>query len=201
MATFSKANMNLESDQQVEPLGKSPNSIDAVDALHSVVCDVEAFMTDWLERAQCELAGVDTSAGNATLRRGFQGLQAEKRQWEAKRRCELEAIEEKANQLTDAWLKLESEQRQLLKNQDRQRGPRRQATAEPVRMTVQEPVRMTVQEQSSPPAEPARQPIRRTTNSIDAEKRNCNRSIRSVNDSVRQFQQLRREIEMTRAAT
>lgn len=186
-------NMNSEPEQQAEPRATPYNSEDVVGVLHRVVCDVETFMSDWLRRAQCELAASDPIAGKETLRRGFQGLQAEKRQWEAKRQCELQAIEHKANQLTEAWLKLEAEQRELSKPKDKQHRSRRPETAEPTQVIVHD-----LGPQS---AEPPSQPTRRTTNSIEAAKRSHSGSMRSMNDSVRQFQQLRREIEMTRAAT
>ncbi|MGB0599156.1 MAG: hypothetical protein ACPGLY_20930 [Rubripirellula sp.] len=185
--------MNSEPEQQVEHRATSYNSEEVVGVLHSVVCDVETFMSDWLRRAQCELAVTDPIAGNETLRRRFQGFQAEKRQWEAKRQCELEAIEHKANQLTEAWLKLEAEQRESLKPQDRKHRSRRSETVEPTQVIVHD--------LSPQSAEPPSQPTRRTTNSIEAAKQKHSGSIDSMNDSVRQFQQLRREIEMTRAAT
>lgn len=186
-------NMNLEPEKQAEPHATPHKSEDLMGVLHSVVCDVETFVSDWLRRAQCELAVTDASAGNETLQRRFEGLQAEKRQWEAKRQCELDAIEHKANQLTEAWLKLEAEQRELLKPQDKKHRSRRPETAEPTQVVVHD--------LSPQSAEPPSPPSRRTTNSIEAVKRSHSDSIRSMNDSVRQFQQLRREIEMTRAAT
>ena len=162
------------------------------------MCDIETFLSQWLGKIQDELATMDATAGSASVRRRFQALQDEKKRWEAKRQRELDEIEQKAGQLTDAWLKLESEQRQLLKLQER-RGSRREttsATATQVEASP-EPARTS----APAPAAPSSGPSRRTNNSVATNQKSSNGAMKTLSEAVRQFEQLRREIELTRAST
>ena len=122
--------MNSEPDRLMEIASSGASTARAqeiVDALQAVVCDLESFMTSWLGRVQQDLASINVSSEGGALKQRLQIFQEEKKQWEAKRQRELEEIEHKSNQLTDAWLKLEAEQRQLLQMQQRQRTPKRES--------------------------------------------------------------------------
>lgn len=207
---------------------RSVRSQAIAEELQSVMGDVESFLSQWLHKIQDELSTMDSTMGDATVRRRYQALQEEKKRWEAKRQRELEEIEQKASQLTNAWLNLESEQRQLLQQQER-RGQRRDSSptpAPPLQATASEiPVEstrvapaLTASVSSSPaPSDtgvgaasaaavapvataPAAGPARRPSHGVPTRPRSGG-PLRTFNDAVRQFEQLRREIEFTRAST
>ncbi len=86
-----------------------------LDALQDVISDVEAFLSDLFHRLDHNIAVSDTVAEpDERLRQRIEEFQYEKSQWEAKRKCDAEQFREKADQLTDAWLRLEAEQRKIL---------------------------------------------------------------------------------------
>jgi len=83
-----------------------------VDAMQNVISDIDAFLSGWLERSaeQEEL----TTHPDEHLQRRIQELRSEQQQWETQRIAQQQVLESKAEQLTDAWLRLEAEQRRLL---------------------------------------------------------------------------------------
>ncbi|MEM1068170.1 MAG: hypothetical protein AAGI63_04685 [Planctomycetota bacterium] len=128
----------------------------------------------------------------------------------------MEEIEQKASHLTQAWLKLETEQRQLLRMQER-RGGRREVAAQPAQQATQASATQSAANQQpaasrrpsaahtescpAPPEAPASAPAPRSDNGIGASQRRSGGAIQYISDAVRQFEQLRREIEFTRAST
>ncbi|QDT07174.1 hypothetical protein K227x_55990 [Rubripirellula lacrimiformis] len=89
---------------------------DAVIAsLQGVVSDVDDFMSSWLERlSQSDVLCQNPLTTDQRLRERIERFEREKSRWEDKRRCQEREIHQKLDQLSDAWLRLESEQRRFL---------------------------------------------------------------------------------------
>jgi hypothetical protein len=213
-------------NSQEDPLGETSGFTEfsqprqVINAFQTVVADVESFLSEWTVKVQRELASLDLTDGDQALRQRRQALQEERKRWEAKRQRELDEIEHKANQLTEAWLRLEDEQRRLLQTQDKQRAARRDAPP-----ALLSPAPLSPAPLSPAPLPPATLPpaplahisrsasaqvnpdeIRsgsreRPTSAIGTGRRCPGGAVRSISDAVRQFEQLRREIEFTRAST
>lgn len=175
----------------------NPQSEQIAGALQEVVGDIESFLSQWLRKAQTELESAEIGSGGAALRKRLHDFQEEKKQWDAKRRHELTEIEQKANQLAEAWLRLEIEQRQILQSQDKPRSNRRELTPPPT-PTLDCP---QAENDWHAPSAPSPEPNRRTTNSIDQSQPSQPSAMRSLGDAVRQFEQLKREIAFTRASS
>jgi len=92
---------------------ESPSEI--VDALQAMLSDVDGFMVDWFQRLNQQLVACDTVfSPDQKVRQQSERLRREQNEWNLKRDREDEQIQEKFQQLTDAWLRLESEQRKFL---------------------------------------------------------------------------------------
>ncbi len=88
---------------------------DVLDGLQAVISDIDEFMFDWLQRFnRCAEEMQPTDTPDEQLRRRIREFQARQRQWESQQKMEQEQLEANATQLTDAWLRLEAEQRELL---------------------------------------------------------------------------------------
>ena len=86
-----------------------------LESLHDVISDIDSFMFDWQQRFnRCADQMKPSHKPDDQLRRQIKEFQAQQRQWESQRKAEQEQLEANANQLTDAWLRLEAEQRALL---------------------------------------------------------------------------------------
>jgi chromosome segregation ATPase len=86
-----------------------------LDALQDVITDIDQFMFDWMRRFdRCAQQTAATEKPNEQLRQRIKEFQAHQRQWESQRQAEQDQLTANANQLTDAWLRLEAEQRALL---------------------------------------------------------------------------------------
>ncbi len=117
-------NTNME---QISPLSfdadpsiQTPDQI--VDALQTIVSDVDAFLSNWFRRLdQCVESCPSGATPDAILQRRIEDFQNEKTRWEAQRNSDERHIQEQAQQLTEAWLRLEDEQRKFLQMKDPQR--------------------------------------------------------------------------------
>ena len=97
---------------------------DIVDELQAIITDVDAFLSNWFRRLeQGSLSCDPTTIPDLILQKRFKELQNERVLLEAKRKSDERQTQEKAQQLTQAWLQLEEEQRKFLQMKD----PPRQA--------------------------------------------------------------------------
>lgn len=155
-----------------------------LDALQDVISDVHMFVADWCQRLDHVVASYDPpptvlgQPADEDLHQRIQDFQQEKHQWESERDVAALQIQEKADQLTEAWLRLEDEQRKFLQiKESRLQTARDRTPAEPVRSHGEDHANSDgPSPQRSMPA--ASNPSRA--------------------DVVQQFQRLRREIESSR---
>ena len=178
----------LERNQETD------RSDEIVDALQAIVTDVDAYLSNWCRQLdQCVESRDAETNPDAILQQRYSEFQNEKMRWERQRKLEQQQLQEQAKQLTDAWMRLEDQQRRFLqmKNAQRQNGSER----EPVAATT-----ITV-DQDSPSADDgnsantdslacrdARPPRQMETNSKPSARESA----------IRQFQQLQREIQSSR---
>ena len=102
----------------------SQSPADIVDELQAIITDVDAFLSNWFRRLeQGSLSCDPTKIPDLILQKRFKELQNERVLLEAKRKSDERQTQEKAQQLTQAWLQLEEEQRKFLQMKD----PPRQA--------------------------------------------------------------------------
>lgn len=177
-------------DQHQE--GQTPEEI--VDALQTLVSDVDGFLSCWFQRLdQCVQESEPRTAGDAALKKRYSEFQNEKVRWERQREVEQQQIREQAEQLTDAWLRLEEEQRRFLQLKSGQRaaGPERESGGR-VNLAVDQD-RSTTSEVGSAGA--ASTPA----HDVPSQRRlGSTLSSPACDTAIRQFQQLRREIESSR---
>lgn len=106
-----------------------PEATPAV-SLPQIARDIETFFDNWSPRMQQLLDRCrDLAEREEEVRQAEEGLKEQRRAWDAQRQREDEEINETVQQLTDAWLRLESEQRALLRAQEslQQRGQNQDA--------------------------------------------------------------------------
>lgn len=191
---------------------------DALDAIQDVVDDVDQYVLEWFKRLNDGLVVADAPAAATTdreLRTRIKEFREEKRQWEAKREVEQHELQEKMRQLTDAWLRLEDEQRLLLQRREsagsNKEKPTSRTSNRPERtsapasgteeVTFQDHREVAVQSESPAPRvnssiAPPSQP--RPTGSDRNASPSASQATAPNDAAVRQFQQLRREIESSR---
>jgi hypothetical protein len=152
--------------------------------------DIESFLTDWMERL--ERLNLQPMTADALVRGRLRELEQEKTQWESKRKRELQEIHEKAEELSKAWLRLEQEQRRFLQTRDSQWHNSRPLADDAVEQDAPESCDMELASQTvcavatGGPEEPKpRRPSPIHTH-------------RTRTSAIRQFEQLRREIESSR---
>ncbi len=186
--------------ENTSPLSLDPNHRDhspeeIVDALQTIVSDADAFLSNWFRRLeQCVESCDPRTTPEAILQKRLDDFQNEKNLWEAKRKSDERAIQEKAEQLTEAWLRLEQEQRRFLQMNDPQRhaGSERGSTNGVASRPAQE---------DSPAASDVEAAFAEPSPSGDARPTHQPESFPNAparDSAVRQFQQLRREIESSR---
>lgn len=179
-----------------------------IDQLTLVMADVESFLEDWLRRLD-QLHAIAPSP-DAVLRGRIREFELDRSQWEAKRNRETQDIHEKAAELTNAWLRLEEEQRSFLRSRDSKPHLGRTNTADAVShdadrsnhepVTETAPADESVSTDHRTPAtaerrtavvqDPQEEPITRRTSPLQGQ--------RARAPAVRQFEQLRREIQTIR---
>ncbi len=90
-----------------------------LDAIQAVVADVGEFLSDWVHRVDQRAASRCVPAtADAALRERMEEFQSMKSYWEAKRKSEEHRLKEKADQLTEAWLRLEDQQCAVLQSKE-----------------------------------------------------------------------------------
>jgi len=97
--------MNARADDIEHPTHK------LVSALQDAVTEINRQLADWRSRHEDEADVLDASQScDESLRRKILQFEQEKRQWQTELAAEQERLEEKAQQLTEAWFRLEAEQ-------------------------------------------------------------------------------------------
>ena len=92
---------------------------DVVDQLQQLIDDVEAFCTAYLREMSTICQCDDRTFGSGeNIELGSSQLAREKAAWEQLRRMQEAELAEKFEYLTDAWLRLEEEQRQFLQTKE-----------------------------------------------------------------------------------
>ncbi len=192
--------MNMENQNTVST-ELQPEAI--VVALQAMVADVDGFLSSWLQRIDNSLALANLSPeADEQIRRRISQFQQEKQKWETKRNSEAQQIREQAEQLTEAWLRLEAEQRKFLQQTDPQVSSATIRTPPPKRentnanrtplTTAQRATDDNVRTDGGNPCPTDHQNMDHSSQ----ERVNHSREI-----AVRQFQRLRREIESSRPST
>lgn len=193
-----------QSNSQSDPAG-DPDVASGriVDALHDVVSDFDEFVCDWFERLDQSIIACEATpapapapvekAPDKQVSKELGELQKEKIRWESKRDSATGEIQNKADLLTEAWLRLESEQRKFLQitsaNPHATREIHPAAEAPP-----REPVAATPSSKTRGDAAQPQQPIN-TESPLPAAAANPNSSREAA---LLQFQRLRREIDSSR---
>jgi hypothetical protein len=166
--------------------------------LQAVVDDVGQFLTAWSQKLdQCVASSLDAGAStDAILQKRIEDFRKEQRQQESIRQAEQRELQTSADLLAQAWLKLESEQREFLQlkalatqpqaNRDlRSNGE----SSRPARAAAPAPA--AAQESSLPPPSP-------NFPAVAPLSQNNLSTTTSRDSAVRQFQRLRREIAASR---
>jgi hypothetical protein len=197
-----------QSNSQPNPAGDpdvAPGRI--VDALHDVVSDFDEFVCDWFERLDQSIIACEATpapapapapapvekAPDKQVSKELGELQKEKTRWESTRDSATGEIQDKAELLTEAWLRLESEQRKFLQitsanpHATREIHPAAEAPA-------REPVAAAPSSKTRGDAAQPQQPIK-TESPLPAAAANSNSSREAA---LLQFQRLRREIDSSR---
>jgi len=173
---------------------------EVLDGARDVVADIDQFLSTWLDRFDRHAERTElTAIPDEHLQRRIRELQWEQRQWETQRKTQQQVLDAKAKQLTDAWLRLESEQRMLLQSGKREtpieRIPIREDKApdEPNQCRqnsiLQNPIR-----EGGAPSEPNETPIGPSL----ALPIKPPRDVIPRDAAVLQFEKLKQEIESTR---
>lgn len=166
--------------------------LDPIDQLELLMADVESFLGDWLQRM--EQLHSASATPDAALRDRMHELELEKSQWEAKRTRETRDIHEKAEELTKAWLRLEEEQRRFLQIRDARAQGNRIPLAD---SQLREPV-VGTEPASIPQSSSGRSPVPVATEESSIRRSSPLQGQRAGASAVRQFEQLRREIQSSR---
>jgi len=86
-----------------------------LESLQEVISDIDRFMVDWMQRAnRCADQLHPERKPDEQLRLQVKEFLTQQRQWESQQKAEQEQLAANAEQLTEAWLRLEAEQRALL---------------------------------------------------------------------------------------
>lgn len=164
-----------------------------LDALQMILADVDAFMSAWFQRLEQQfvLCEVPTTA-NELLNERVEEFQQRKSQWDSKRKREEQQIQEKVEQLTEAWLRLETEQRRFLQIKETH-VPANSDT------TQRDSTGLTMpQANNDSKLEQSFSVDRGSINANTAAYNLADQGHRSREAAVRQFQRLRQEIESSR---
>ena len=92
-----------------------PNAGAEADELRKIATDIETYLGKWVVRSRRVIEhGRGSTTSDVAMSTQMQKFEEKQRKWEARRQREMDDIADKAEELTVAWLKLESEQRQFL---------------------------------------------------------------------------------------
>lgn len=93
------------------------------DHIQSILNDMDDFLLGWFDRLQRDIDASDNhKAAESGLNQRLEGFSQRMQVWQAKKEAEERRLTEQSEQLTEAWLRLESEQRMLLQMKE-QPGP------------------------------------------------------------------------------
>jgi hypothetical protein len=116
---IAQSNMDTPDLPSVETNDGEVDPAAIVDALEEVISDIDGFLSQWFQRLSHNADAFHTSAKpDERLRRRVQDLEQDKLRWKANQHSEEQRIHERAEQLTEAWLRLEGEQRRFLQIKD-----------------------------------------------------------------------------------
>jgi hypothetical protein len=88
-----------------------------VASIQRIVADVNRFLIDWIERFEkCASEAAGSQQPDEMLKLQIQEFESCHASWEVQRQAEQASLEQTAQQLTEAWLRLEDEQRALLQS-------------------------------------------------------------------------------------
>jgi hypothetical protein len=169
---------------------------DIVRALEAIVRDIDVYLSGWLRRLEEAVPVLSSAAKAAThLDSGNEAFQREKAAWETRRQEEVRRIEETAALLTDAWLRLEAEQREFLQCKDAQRGAARERVSSSPAI-VEEPAPVI-------PASPGLEAIAEPPACSEGETARVSAAPPGVQrpGTIEQFRRLQQEIEQRRLAS
>ncbi|QDT08167.1 hypothetical protein [Planctomycetes bacterium K23_9] len=110
-------------DHTFNPTENDQPSHDIVESLHALTRDLETFVAQWSRRLDHAIeSSQPVPLDDHGLQKRAEQLQLEKRQWESEQAAEQQVAKERIEQLTQAWLQLESEQRSFLQIKATQHG-------------------------------------------------------------------------------
>ncbi|TWT83804.1 hypothetical protein CA13_52750 [Planctomycetes bacterium CA13] len=93
----------------------------AVEELQVVVSDVDQFLSCWLDRlSDTVVSHQPLPTTDPQLRKRIKDFQRQQAEWDNQRQCEELEIQRKLDEITQAWLHLEAEQRKLLQAKELQ---------------------------------------------------------------------------------
>jgi len=163
-----------------------------VTAIERVILDIDNFVGDWLQRLNNQLQTERPSeATDPSLRENVDAFEQEKSRWRLERNRGDEQIREKVEQLTQAWLHLEAEQRKFLQIKE----VRTIVTSELAIQVASQPLPTTGSESTSLRSPEGKHHSAKTTASCFV---TDSKESRSSENAVLQFQRLRKEIQDSR---
>ncbi len=179
--------MNTNYSEIADPEDVIDQGIAAVETLDTIVSDIDRFVLDWAQRLQQQLEVEDkTPKPDQRLRRQIEQFENEKSEWRLKRDQENERINEKLEQLADAWLHLEAEQRQFLQLKQNVHVQSIEVTQQPqVSAGTDDVASASALASTSPRCVDAQEPLATSSKLQDPI---------TAETAVRQFQRLRQEI-------
>ena len=111
--------MKQLNDQELGPGEHDLAPHEVAIVLQVIVSDVEAFVSDWFKRlTQSVVSPMLVPTTNQQLLKHIDDFQTKKRQWEERKTHAEEEIREKLEQISEAWLRLEAEQRRFLQTKE-----------------------------------------------------------------------------------
>ena len=131
---------------------------DTVIALRQLMGEIEQFLSGFCNQIQRATAqSAVTTRPDAELQKQAEELQTLKQLWDAKRDAEEKRIAERAEELTQAWLELEAEQRRFLQIRDSHAGTPTRSEPE-VGTQISHPAEATPISRSEESSVPRQQP-------------------------------------------
>lgn len=180
--------------QTTTPYGHNANSLPhPIDQLHLVMGEIETFFAAWMQRLE-QLNSVEQRPDERVEKMRLE-LEEEKRRWEARRVRESQDIHDKAEELAKAWLRLEEEERRFLQSRESRQVASRPAGSETARAD-RPPVDKVIAAQPEP--ETPQPTIHHSGDGPTLRRANMQQASPLRESAIRQFEQLRREIQTSR---
>ena len=164
--------------------------LEVVEALQTLLADIDCFMSDWFERMDRQLQSETAPASaHEELEARQQELEQERSKWASKCEQEDRRNQEKLDLLTQAWLHLESEQRRFLQTRD---------ACHPTAVMKSSPATATSTTQPGMAQTSAANEHRPQAATSLPGPGHSSPSTRSNDHAIRQFQKLQKEIQSSR---